>query len=473
MGAFNRLRRRDIKIGAIGHASYLFETAAGTVLTDPVFFDPFEGGANTSYPPRAVDATLLPKLDCVVLSHRHFDHFDIRTLSTLDRKVMVFYPAGEELIEKALTELGFHRRRGLHPWSKARTGALELIATPSRVEWPELGLIIRDGHTTVWSLIDTIVDGGVVDTAREQVGKVDCLLAQYCPLLQYELRDPTSCKNLDVVEYEQMLSMVRLADPDIVIPSAGGLRYAVAGWQDCYGFPVTPTRFLSDLRLAGVSAEGVVLDPGDSCERLDSGWVTRRQAAPCVRRTSFDDYALWQHNPAVGIPPFIDSNPLFSPSEEAYEFALRYITGQLIDDLLHPANADALASWRRWRLTWRLDLYAPEGTSPSADGSQHSWWLTFDDEPLLRPTGPIEVDLRTAAAATGIYDVLRGRCSAYGFLFLDRIRHTGRIYATDPKGVQVPENVVPEPLLTALAGHRDLDDAFVTAQLEEWHARND
>ena len=44
----------------IGHATCLVETAAGNLLTDPVFFDPFEEGTVVSCPRREVNVDALP-----------------------------------------------------------------------------------------------------------------------------------------------------------------------------------------------------------------------------------------------------------------------------------------------------------------------------------------------------------------------------------------------------------------------------
>ncbi len=44
-----------MRVALIGHATLLVETAQGNCLIDPVFFDPFEGGAVASCPERAID----------------------------------------------------------------------------------------------------------------------------------------------------------------------------------------------------------------------------------------------------------------------------------------------------------------------------------------------------------------------------------------------------------------------------------
>lgn len=458
-----------MRVNAIGHATWLLETSVGTVLTDPVFFDPFEGGANVSYPERKVDVTQLPKIDCVFLSHRHFDHFDVRTLATLDRDAIVFYPAGEKLIETALDRLGFQRRRALEPWAKARLRDVEIVATPSQVDWPELGLVVCDSGTNLWSLIDTVVDADIVRTLRENVGQVDCLLAQYSPLFQYELRDPTKLKGFDLDEYRWLLEIVSLSDPQVVIPSAGGVRYTKGEWQNTYGFPVPPNRFLADLRRVAPARAGVLLEPGDRIDLAVDPPVAERQCLDFVRMAQEPDgYARWALDPAVGIPPFRDTNPLGSPPEEATRFAIEYVTGRLVEDLLADANAEALTEWRRWRTMWRLDLYAPPDGS-TVVGPVRSWSIDLSGEtPQLVDSASPDVTGWTAFTATGLYDVLRGRCSTYGFLFMDQTRHAIRAYGVDGHGVSAPQDGLAEPLLAALTGPRDLDALYVAAQLERW-----
>jgi UDP-MurNAc hydroxylase len=459
-----------VRINAIGHASWLLETSVGTILTDPVFFDPFEAGANASYPARDVDVSRLPAVDCIFLSHRHFDHFDIRTLATLDRRAIVFYPEGDDLIEMALAELGFRRRRALPPWAKVRLRNVVLIATPSHVVWPELGLVVHDGDTTLWSVIDSIVDTEIIDTLLGQVGSVDCLLAQYSPLFQYELRDPTALKDTDVGEYELLLRIVERTDPDVVIPSAGGLRYTVGEWQNAYGFPVSPRRFLADIARRSPHRAGILLEPGDRCRYEDGRWRIERQRVPGVVRAGNDDaFALWQLDPAIGIPSFVDSNPLLAAAGAACEYAERYIATQLVADLRHNANAQFLDMWRRWRTSWRIDLYVPR---KPANKPVASWWLDLaGDVPQLAEHGPVEVTGRTAISASGIYDLLHGHCSIYSYLFTDRTRHAARTYAVERGKVTAPENGLPEPVLAALTGPRDLDTLFVSKELEKWRGR--
>ena len=75
-----------VRVTLLGHASVLVEMEAATCLMDPVFFDPFEEGAVVSCPQRTVHVDRLPSIDLLVVSHRHPDHFDLRSLDQLPRK---------------------------------------------------------------------------------------------------------------------------------------------------------------------------------------------------------------------------------------------------------------------------------------------------------------------------------------------------------------------------------------------------
>ena len=95
-----------MKCTSIGHAFWLIETECGTLMFDPVLFDPFEQGTVTACPSRKIDIENLPHFDVLYLSHRHMDHFDLPTLMHLDKSKPVLIP-DEELSIASLKKLGF------------------------------------------------------------------------------------------------------------------------------------------------------------------------------------------------------------------------------------------------------------------------------------------------------------------------------------------------------------------------------
>ena len=83
----------------IGHTTFLIQTAAGNVLTDPIY-SRRAGPLNLVGPRRvrrpAVAFDDLPSIDVVLLSHNHYDHCDVRTLRRLARRFdpLVIAPLG-------------------------------------------------------------------------------------------------------------------------------------------------------------------------------------------------------------------------------------------------------------------------------------------------------------------------------------------------------------------------------------------
>ena len=104
----------DSVVTFIGHATFLIQTAAGNILTDPMYSQragplEFWGRAVCGSRPYRFDD--LPRIDTVLLSHNHYDHCDRRTLLMLAERFdpIVVTPLGNG----ALVCIGWHSpRRG-------------------------------------------------------------------------------------------------------------------------------------------------------------------------------------------------------------------------------------------------------------------------------------------------------------------------------------------------------------------------
>ena len=115
----------DAAVTWIGHATALLELDGMRVLTDPVLGN--RVGPLVRIAP-AVAADAIGRVDCVLLSHLHADHADLRSLRRVARIVPVFapYPAAAWLARQGLREV--HQ---LRPGEEVTVGALRLIATPA------------------------------------------------------------------------------------------------------------------------------------------------------------------------------------------------------------------------------------------------------------------------------------------------------------------------------------------------------
>lgn len=90
----------DVAITWVNHASFLIQVPGLNILTDPVWSKraspvSFAGPARVREPGIAFDD--LPKIDVVLVSHNHYDHFDVETLKRLNEKFSpkIFVAAGD------------------------------------------------------------------------------------------------------------------------------------------------------------------------------------------------------------------------------------------------------------------------------------------------------------------------------------------------------------------------------------------
>src|SRR5262249_45773302 len=117
----------------IGHSTFLIQTAAGNILTDPVYAE--RAGPWSLLGPRrvrrpAVSFDALPPISTVLLSHNHYDHCDVRTLTSLARRFdpLVITPLGNA---RVLQSTGLRRIEELDWWQRARKSDLPITLTPA------------------------------------------------------------------------------------------------------------------------------------------------------------------------------------------------------------------------------------------------------------------------------------------------------------------------------------------------------
>jgi len=118
----------------IGHSTFLIQTAAGNILTDPIYSQR-AGPLNVLGPQRvrqpAVPFDDLPRISTVLLSHNHYDHCDRRTLGMLAERFdpLVLTPLGNGALARST---GIRRVEELDWWQEARTCALPITLTPAQ-----------------------------------------------------------------------------------------------------------------------------------------------------------------------------------------------------------------------------------------------------------------------------------------------------------------------------------------------------
>ena len=127
-----RWNNDEVTAAWIGHATVLINFFGINILTDPVLFarigirlPGFTIGPKRLTAP-ALEFYQLPKIDVVLLSHAHFDHFDLRTLHCFDETTcVVTAPNTADLLKwtrlRDVTELRWGEEKSLNTSAGAVT----------------------------------------------------------------------------------------------------------------------------------------------------------------------------------------------------------------------------------------------------------------------------------------------------------------------------------------------------------------
>jgi len=180
----------------IGHSTFLIQTPAGNLLTDPMY-SPRAGPLNMLGPRRvrqpAVRFDDLPPISTVLLSHNHYDHCDLRTLGMLAERFdpLVVTPLGNGPLVRSS---GIRRVEALDWWQEAKTAALPIVLTPAqhfsartpldrnRALWS--GFMLVAGGARIFFAGDTAY-AGLFRDIRQRLGPIDLALL---PIGAYEPR---------------------------------------------------------------------------------------------------------------------------------------------------------------------------------------------------------------------------------------------------------------------------------------------
>ena len=153
-----RLDGKAWRISFVGHATLLLQTAGTNILIDPVWSERaspfgFAGPKRVNPPGIAFDA--LPPIDIALVSHGHYDHLDLATLSKLAAKFAprVITPLGNDIImrnyDPAITVEAhdWHTRVALSP-------QLAVTLVPTR-HWSARGVLDRNKALWAGFVIET------------------------------------------------------------------------------------------------------------------------------------------------------------------------------------------------------------------------------------------------------------------------------------------------------------------------------
>jgi L-ascorbate metabolism protein UlaG (beta-lactamase superfamily) len=146
-----RVQGARARLSFVGHASWLIQTAGQNILIDPVWSDraspfSFAGPRRHNAPGIAFDA--LPPIDTVLVSHGHYDHLDVATLSRLAARFSprVITPLGNDVTMRGADSA---IRAEAFDWhDRVEFGGIAVTLVPTR-HWSARGLF--DRNKTLWA----------------------------------------------------------------------------------------------------------------------------------------------------------------------------------------------------------------------------------------------------------------------------------------------------------------------------------
>jgi len=118
----------------VGHSTFLIQTAAGNIITDPMYSQR-AGPFNRLGPQRVRQPAIrfddLPPIAVVLLSHNHYDHCDLHTLAMFATKFdpLLITPLGNRRVVSAT---GFHRIEELDWWQHSNLAPMPITLTPAQ-----------------------------------------------------------------------------------------------------------------------------------------------------------------------------------------------------------------------------------------------------------------------------------------------------------------------------------------------------
>jgi L-ascorbate metabolism protein UlaG (beta-lactamase superfamily) len=155
----------------VAHASVLLDFDGTTILTDPWFSE--KPGYDPGEPRVPAAPAALPRLAGIVVSHGHYDHFDLEAIKAYpDKTIPMIVKRG--LGQRART-CGWTNVTEVDPWEQASVGPVTITAAPAKHMVPEVTYVLQGDGRSVFFGADTLRIAEL-NEVRTRFGDIDLAL---------------------------------------------------------------------------------------------------------------------------------------------------------------------------------------------------------------------------------------------------------------------------------------------------------
>jgi len=249
---FPKIRKGEVGITWIGHASFLIQTHEFNLLVDPIWSKWLKVIKRLKQP--GVDIHHLPAIDFVLVTHAHFDHLDRRTLLKVAADQPIVVPIG---VGNLVHDLGFNIVHEIEQWEQVETGPLKISLTPCHHWGARMladqhrgfgGFVIEANDRSIFHCGDSAYFGGF-----EEIGQRFPIEIALLPIGAY---DAPSKREVHMNPEEAVRAFLELRAQKLVPMHYGTFRL---GYEPLHE---PPERLLSSARAHGVEEKVLVMTEG-------------------------------------------------------------------------------------------------------------------------------------------------------------------------------------------------------------------
>ena len=464
-----------IKTTLVGHACLLIQSKETTILTDPVWFDYLWEEINTLCPSITLNKDKVPPLDVLNISHRHQDHFDVRTLAYLVKNEKILTPdtlvlaPQDNLLLDILNELEFKNIKVVTDFEPIKVKDVTITPTPSRNQlstaedpFPEHGLLVNDGEVTIWNQVDSLVNPEIIQQVEKLYGQIDFFHSRFVPLIEGNL-SYNKPLTLPISEYCTFLNIVKALNPRFVVPGSAAFRYRdELLFMNQVSFPITQDQFLRDLEAFCPEVPKAPFFPGDIAHISKEIIEIKKQSSDFVQVRE-DDSHLITFKPHAYVP--VITTQTTDPKEYKREMQVvdDFIGNCLIERVL---KSELLEGWKHWQIVYQLEVFGQD--KPQA------WTVDFSQsgEPKLHKGDIGKINIYEGISSSELCALVEGKTSWDYVTLCGNYRTFNNIYRITNGRFELPpedkSNYALEPLMDIFPWDSDMDRQKFMRDIKRW-----